>query len=243
MLSQTKGILLHSIRYGENSLIVTLYTEQFGRQAFMVQSAKGKKARNKTSLLQPLFLLDLIVYYKQSREIQRIKEFKTYETFRSIPFEIKKSTQALFLAEILYKLLREEESNPALFHFCEEALLFLDRTDQGIANFHLYFLSRLTGFLGILPHIRISGKGSWLDLHTGISMSAEPAHSEIMNIRETDLFHQLTTMPIENLPEFTINRETREIFLRKLIAYYRHHFDSLGEIKSLPVLKEIFFPG
>jgi DNA repair protein RecO (recombination protein O) len=243
MLVRTKGILLHSIRYGDNQLIVTLYTEQFGRQVFIVQSATGKKSRNKTSVLQPLFLIDLVAYYKPSREIQRIKEFTTYETFRSIPFEIKKSTQVLFLAEILYKLLREEESNPALYRFCEEALLYLDHSKQGLVNFHLFFLARLTGFLGILPHIHLSGAGSWLDLRTGISTSVEPAHSEVMNLYETQLFRQLTGISLRDLPEFTINRETREILLRKMITYYQHHFDALGEIKSLAVLKEVFFPG
>ena len=126
MLSQTKGILLHNVKYGENSIIATIYTEKFGRQAYIVNSAKGKKAKNKASMLQPLYLLDMVVYQKQSREVQRIKEFKTYETFHSIPFNIKKSTQVIFIAEILYKLLREEESSPELFHFCENAIKYLD---------------------------------------------------------------------------------------------------------------------
>lgn len=240
MLSQTKGILLHNTKYGENSIIATIYTEKFGRQAYIVNSAKGLKTRNKASMLQPLYLLDMVVYQKQSREIQRLKEFKTYETFHSIPFDIKKSTQALFIAEILYKLLREEEGNPELFHFFENAIKFLDLSNEGINNFHLFFLSRLTGFLGIHPNIKIQKNGTYLDLRKGISSMIEPPHPLYMNKYETQLFQQLVNIKIENLPVFQINREDRMSLLIKIIEYYHQHFDSMGEIKSLYVLKEVF---
>ncbi|MBN1820046.1 MAG: DNA repair protein RecO [Prolixibacteraceae bacterium] len=240
MLSQTKGIFLHGVKYGESSLIATIYTEKFGRQSYIINSVKGKKAGNKSSALQPLFLLDMIVYQKENREVQRMKEFKTYETFRSIPFDIKKSTQAIFIAEVLYKLLQEEESNPVLFSFFENAIKYLDLTGESIGNFHLFFLARLTEFVGIRPQFNSSVNNSFFDLKKGETSLSEPAHPFFMDKNETSLFFNLVEMKTEKLQEFKINREYRNRLLIKIIDYYRQHFDTLREIKSLAVLNEIF---
>src|SRR5680860_561220 len=101
MLATTEGIVLHFIKYGESSVIATIYTREFGRQSFYINAARSKKSKYKASLLQPLFLVDLVTYQKQNREIQRVKEMKGSQTYQNIPFDIIKSTQVIFLAEIL----------------------------------------------------------------------------------------------------------------------------------------------
>jgi len=127
----------------------------------MVNATRGLKARNKSAIMQPMYILDLELYLKKSRELQRIKECRLAEPYLSIPHEVKKSSQALFLAEVLNKILREEESNPPLYDFFENAMIFLDVIDPGTADFHVWFLSRLTEYLGIYPHLGDSGQG-WL---------------------------------------------------------------------------------
>jgi DNA repair protein RecO (recombination protein O) len=240
MLSHTKGIILHFIKYGETSIIATVYTEKFGRQSYIVNSALGKNARNKASLLQPLFLIDMVVYHKQTREVQRLKEFKPYSTFQSLPFDIKKSTQAIFIAEFLFKLLREEESYPELFHFIENSVLYLDLMEDGVSNFHLYFLARLTEFLGIYPNISGSENTSWLDLKKGTSSNVEPIHTMSMDKEQTSFFNQLVSMKINDLGQLAVTGQMRKNLLAKIVDYYHQHFDSMGGIKSLSVLKEVF---
>ena len=240
MLSQTKGIFLHHVKYGESSVIATIYTEKYGRQAYIINSVKGKNTGHKASLLQPLYILDMIVYHKDSREVQRIKEFKAMEILMTIPYDIRKSTQAIFIAELLYKLLHEQESNPDFFQFFENAIRFLDLSEENISNFHLFFLSRLTGFLGVSPHIADAPPDSFLDLRKGTCSRTEPSHPLYMDKTETQLFSQLVQLKINRFPELKINRETRKKLLLKIIEYYHQHFDSLGEIKSLPVLNEVF---
>lgn len=240
MLSSTKGIILHFIKFGETSVIATVYTEKFGRQSYIVNSALGKNAHNKASLLQPLFLLDMVVYHKQTREVQRLKEFKSYSPFQSIPFDIKKSTQAIFIAEFLFKLMREEESRPELFRFIENSILYLDLMEEGISNFHLYFLARLTEFLGIYPNISGRENASWLDLKMGTSSPFEPTHTMFMDKEQTTVFNKLINMNLSDLPQLAVNKQLRKNLLLKIVEYYHQHFDSMGEIKSLTVLKEVF---
>ena len=143
MLVSTEGIVLHSIKYGESSLIVTIYTKAFGRQSYIINAARSKKSKNRAGILQPLFLVSLVSYQKHSREIQRIKEIKNEPTYQNIPFDIVKSTQVIFLGEMFYKTLVEQESSPEMFEFIKNSLLYFDLNEKGSANFHLWFLFRL----------------------------------------------------------------------------------------------------
>lgn len=240
MIASTRGIVLHTVKFGENSVIATVYTEKSGRQSYIINATHSKTAANKMSLLQPLSILDLIVYEKKTREVQRIKEIKPAISYRSLPFEVRKSTQAIFLAEILFKLLREEEGNPELFDFIANALQYFDLMQEGVGNFYLFFLVKLTKYLGIMPHLPSSGQMGWFDITKGTVAHAEPDHPKYMDQTQTRAFSELIESGIEDLPVLKINQKMRRELLPGIIEFYRHHYDSMGEIKSISVLKEIF---
>jgi len=240
MLSATEGIVLHYVKYGETSVIATIFTREFGRQSYIVNASRSRKSKNKAGLLQPLFLLDLEVYQKQSREVQRIKEMKSLQTFQNIPFEIGKSTQAIFLAEMLYKTIHEQESYPELFDFILNALLYFDLMEKGWQNFHLYFLFRLTEYFGFMPNTKKVGYDGWFDIKRGAIVHYEPPHPLFANKDVTEKLIELSLLKFHELDAFKINRRMREMLLSTLIDYYQLHFENLGEIKSLKILHEVF---
>ena len=240
MLAITEGIVLHFIKYGESSVIATIYTREFGRQSYIVNAARSKKSKNKASLLQPLFLVDLVTYQKQNRDIQRVKEIKSKQAYQTIPFDIAKSTQAIFISEMLYKTLNEQESFPEMFDFIKNSLLYFDLMEKGFANFHLYFLFRSSGYLGFLPDTNPVGFEAWFDLRKGALVPFEPSHPLFINKEVTEYFCKLSTLKIKELANLNISRILRESLLTKLIEYFQLHFESLGEIKSRGVLKEVF---
>ena len=240
MLAATEGIVLHFIKYGESSVIATIFTKDFGRQSYIVNASRSRKSKNKAALLQPLFLLDLEVYQKQTRELQRVKEFKSLQTYQNVPFDIAKSTQAIFLAEMLYKTIHEQESYPELFHFIKSALLYFDLMEEGWQNFHLYFLFRLTEYFGFLPDTTKVGFEGWFDLKKGAVVTFEPAHPLYANKEVTGHLITLSVLKINELDSFKIPRKMRDSILQTLVDYYQLHFENLGEIKSLNVLREVF---
>lgn len=240
MLASTEGIVLHFIKYGESSVIATIYTHEFGRQSFLISAARSKKSKNKASLLQPLFLVDLVTYQKQTREIQRIKEIKSYHTYQNIPFDVVKSTQTIFLAEMLYKTIGEQESFPEMFEFIQHTLLYFDLMEEGSSNFHLWFLLHLTEYLGFLPDTSPKGFEGWLDLQKGAVVPFEPSHPHFINKEATTFIQELSKLKIGELGSFKISRNVRDYLLTKLVDYYQLHFDNLGKIKSLEILKQIF---
>lgn len=239
MLEKTRGIILHTVKYGDNSLILTVYTEKFGRQSFIVNSARSSRSRNKAGFLQPLFIVDLEIYLKKHRDLQRIKEIKLSSPFLSIPFDVVKTTQAMLIAEVLYKVIVEEEHNPEMFRFLESSLVFFDLMETGKADFHIWFLAHLTEYLGILPDI--SGmSNSWLDMRNGLLVASEPPHPYYMNPEVSSFFTQILGLSIRELPQLKISRTIRTQLLSKILEYYYLHFGNLKSLKSSDILKGIF---
>jgi len=240
MLVSTEGIVLHYIKYGESSVIATIFTRESGRQSFIINAARGKKSKNKINLLQPLFIIDLVAYQKQSRDIQRIKEIRSNHVYQSIPFKIEKSSQVIFLAEILYKTITEQESYPELYDFIKNALVYFDLMEKGVVIFHLYFLYRLTSYLGFLPDTINESYEGWWDLRKGSVVSFEPSHPLYANKDVTKYLVNLSVLKIQDLPGFKIPKNVRAELISKFMDYYKLHFENMGAIKSFKVLKEIF---
>jgi len=240
MLAVTEGIVLHLVKYGESSVIATIFTREFGRQSYMVNASRSRKSVNKASLLQPLFMVDIVAYQKENRDIQRIKEIKSSQVYQNIPFDITKSTQAIFLAEILYKTLHEQESYTELFEFMQNTLLYFDLMEDGCSNFHLFFLFRLTEYLGFMPNTTKPGFEAWFDLRKGAMVPFEPSHPLFANKEATEHLIKLSLLRMSELGKLKISRSMRDYLLAILLDYYQLHFEGLGEIKSLSVLKEVF---
>jgi DNA repair protein RecO (recombination protein O) len=240
MLVSTEGIVLHFIKYGESSVISTIYTREFGRQGFLINAARSRKAKNKASLLQPLFLVDLVAYQKQNRDLSRVKELKSSQPYQNIAFDIAKSTQVIFLAEVLYRAINEQESFPEMFDFMKSALLYFDLMEEGSSNFHLFFLFRLTEYLGFLPDTNKTGFEGWFDLKKGAIVPFEPRHPLSANKELTACLVQLSILKINELDQLKISRSMRDSLLTVLLDYYQLHFDNLGEIKSMSILREVF---
>lgn len=236
----TEGIVLHFIKYGESSVIATIFTREFGRQSYIVNASRSRKSKNKAGILQSLFLIDIEAYQKKSRDIQRIKELKINQTYQNIPFDITKSTQAIFLAEVLYKTIREQESYPELFDFIKNTLLYFDLMEDGWSNFHLYFLFRLTEYMGFMPDTTMVGFEGWFDLRKGIIVPIEPPHPMFAHKEATEHIIKLSKLKIDELNQLKISRSMREYLLSVLLDYYQLHFENLGEMKSLKVLQEVF---
>jgi len=148
MTSPTRAIVLDHLRYGDSSLIVNMYTESMGRQVVFVKGAFNKKSAMRAALFQPLNLVETVLHYHVNRQMQRVSNTQLYYPFQSIPFDPVKGCIAMFIAEVLYKTLKEEEANAELFDFLLHTIQTLDLNDRGTANFHLVFLVHYSRYLG-----------------------------------------------------------------------------------------------
>ena len=148
MIHATRAIVLSHLRYGDNSLIIHLYTEKLGRQTVFVNGVFSKKSAMRPSLFQPLHLLDTQLHHRANRQMQRISNTQMHYSFQNMPFDPVKNCIALFIAEVLYKTLKEEEANNKLFEFLLHTIQTLDLNEHGTANFHIAFLVHYSRYLG-----------------------------------------------------------------------------------------------
>ena len=239
MLYKTRAIVLNSVKYSETSLILKIYTEEFGLQSYMVRGVRSKSAKIKPALLQNLSLIDLEVYHKEKKSIQTIKELRPDYTFTSIPFHMKKSAIAVFMNEILYKSIREEEQNTGLFGFIYESVKLLDMESGINPNFHLLFMVQLTRFLGFFPKNNFSAGINVFDLQEGLFKSTDIPGDLLLQMPASKYLSILLNSSFDNIKTLSIPAKIRGLLLENLIRYYSLHLPGFGTVKSHIVMKEV----
>lgn len=239
MLQKTKSIALHSVRYGESSLIAYLYTLEHGRVGVMVNNAFGK-GKSKSVYFQPLSLLDVVYYPPKSHGLGRLKEVSTSHLHTSLQFDNTKRAVALFIGEVIYRTLKEEESNPQLFGFLENALKILDLIDEGVSNFHLVFVSQYCKYLGFHPNGEFSEQTPFFDFKNGNFVSMEPIHPMWFGAENAKLLSKLLKTSFSNCGEIKLNHTQRNSFIEQMLQYYSYHMESVHGVRSQAILAQVF---
>ena len=170
--------------------------------------------------------------------MQRVSNLQIYRPLQNIPFDPVKSCIAIFISEILYKTLREEEANAGLFDFLLNTIYTLDLNDCGTANFHLLFLVHYSRYLGFYPNTEHASEKTWFDLQKG-SFEFTPIAS-LPSLKYNQLLSQLFGLSFEHLNNFQINHHHRNYLTEYLLRYYSIHVDNFGKIKSFSVLQNVF---
>lgn len=220
MLYKTRGIVFRFTKYGETSIIVNIFTELFGLQSYIVNSVRSKSGKGKIALYQPLTLLDLVVYHKENASILRIKEIQCVHPFTTLHTDVRKSTLALFLSEMLNKSIREQSHATEICSFLFDAFEMLDRLTDRYENFHLIFLIKLSRFLGFGPQTTgdiLSGRG------------IDAADEEVLKSLLVADFSQNVIM----------SNIQRRSLLNIILHFYAQHIENFGEVRSVQVLREV----
>ena len=192
MQETLRGIVLRTVRYGDTSLIVDLFTESHGRMSFMASTLRAKRSVRSVSFWQPLSMVEFSAeLLPNGGKLPRPSDVRTYYNYIDLPFSPIKSTLALFLAEFLSAALREEKENTPLYRYIESSLQWLDLADSpaSIANFHLAFLMHLSRFIGIYPNLDVSG-----DLNPNPPLSTVNAPLSTVHCQLSTLNSQLSTL-------------------------------------------------
>jgi DNA repair protein RecO (recombination protein O) len=239
MLHKTRGIVFKATDYGESSVIVQLFTEKFGLQSYIINGAKKPKAKIGRNMLQPLHLLDLVVYHKNTGSVQRISELKNAPVLQSIPYDVIKSCIAIFLNEVLYKAVKQQSPDENLFDFVFSAIEWLDHQTGSVANFHLLFLVQLTRYLGFYPDRYQVGQADYFDMKNGTFCNYKPDSLMYLSPPHTHNFRLLLQCGFENMQQLKLTNDERRYLIQKLLEYYAMHVEGFGNIRSADVLEEV----
>lgn len=241
---KTKGIVLRAVKYGETSLITAIYTEIFGLQSYLVNGVRKStvKGAGRANILQPAAILDLVVYQNPFKNLQRIKEFKYALVYHHIFFDVFRNSVALFMVELLMKILKQPEPNPDLFYFVEDSFQVLDQSEESVvANFPLFFCLHLAGFFGLRIQDNYSEVNQYLDLAEGLFVSEIPPHTQYlappMSFHTSQL---LKVMHPNELVQVHLNQDTRRSLMLAFLNFYSFHIADFGQMKTVSVLQTVF---
>jgi DNA repair protein RecO (recombination protein O) len=235
--------VLRTVKYGETSVIVSVYTEAFGVQSYLVNGVRksSQKGSGTGNHFQPAAILDMVVYHNELGQLQRVREFKWGYLYERIFFEVRRNAVALFMIELLQKCVKQPESNAELFYFIEDAFVHLDKaSDAVVANYPLFFALHLMVFVGFRMDDNYSGEASVLDLTEGMFRTDRPAHPYFLEGQDAFITSQLLkVMQPSELEQLQMNQSSRRRLLQSYQDFYTLHIPDFGGMKTLPVLQEV----
>ena len=249
MLAKSQIIVLHTIKHGDTGIVVQCYSNTVGRAALYFRGS-SKKMHN-AALLHKLNILDVVTYSNNAQSMPTIRETAIPYNLSSLRGDIYKSSMAIFISELLGKTVRESESNPHLYSFLSSSIQILEHTTDGVANFHIHFITHLCKMLGFMPLDNYSPATPIFDMATAKFIShpfgASQYGTQTMGELESRMLHALMNTPSTNIGKILCNGEELQLsgqarlsYSKRMIEYISHHIGNSIEIKSLDILHQIF---
>ena len=242
MIYKTKGIVLRTFPYSESSSIVKILTQEFGVKSYILKGGRKTKTKLRSNIFQPLFILDLEVYNSPKKDLQIISEAKIEHDLTHLFSDIKKTTLAFFISDVINQCLKEEEHNFELYSFIEKGILKLNSIENNFSTFHLYFLLELSEHLGFQPMNNYTKEEQFFDIRKGHFVAQRPYYNDHLSEADSSLFSSFlfSLNPIsENYSQINLTKEEKTNILNILIKFYETHLLTPNSIKSQEILSTI----
>ena len=234
-----QGIVLQSIRYGDTSLIVKVFTRSLGLRSYMVKGAFNRNSKSRVALFQNLHLINYVEAGKPNRSsLGYMKDVQLATVYQSIPFVMNKSAILMYVSELLSKTITEQEQNEPLYDFIERSMLWLDLVHQDYANFPLFFTLELTRHLGFYPKTNHEA-GYCFDMMEGSFAHDYPLHPYYFDAEDAQLLSKLLNAGIDETCRLPLNVNQRRALLDGLIVFMRLHAPVMNDFHSHEVLKTV----
>jgi DNA repair protein RecO (recombination protein O) len=236
MLVNTRAVVIHSFAYSDTSIILKAYTEKFGYTSYLLKGYKKQK-KNKV-LLHALGPIEISAIHKNDNELHLGRSVNSYKPVHNIILDPVKSTIAMFLAEWLFHTVRIGEADMVFFNWLVQAIERLDKSKHP-ENFHLWFLLKLSRFMGFYPQGRKSIKTPIFNLTEG-EFTNRSIPGDLLSEEESELLDLIIISNFESTEKIKLSRLNR----RKLLQFFHNYFqiclNSDFRLKSFDILFQIF---
>ena len=214
-MTGTELIVLHFTRLGETSVVLHTLSRDYGRRSFIVNVGK----RVPTSLFLPLTILEASVNENPKSDLWRLSGLSARFPLNGIRRDMRKNTMTLFMSEVLYRAVRDGADEDGLYDWCVKSILTLDAMESDFASFHIRFLLELAVALGFSPS-------------AGDLAPFAGEHYGLLERFVTASFGEAMLIPL--------NGNVRNTLAEIVLDYLSHHLECRLNIKSLPVLAELY---
>lgn len=240
MLTKIHGIVLSVVRHNDRHNIVTLFTSERGRMAFLSPAGGGRSGAMRNARLSPLAIIEADINLKNNRDLQSLGKFTLISSWHNLYFDPVKAPIVIFLSEFLSKILRTAEADASTWNFLVNALTRLDNINSGIANFHIAFLLRFMRVAGIDPDLSDYSGFGYFNMRTAEINGTIPSHRDYLSLDDTKTLPNLMRINFRNLRCFRLSGDQRSHIISGILRYYSLHLPISTEFKSLEILSEVF---
>ena len=216
MTQNTELIVLHTTKFGENSLVVHTLSREYGRRSFLVKGA-GKKSM--MSLFLPLNMLEADIIETNKSTLFTARNLIARHPLLGIRSNMFKNSMTMFMSEVLYRVVKDGASEQGLFEWCERNILMLDAIQTDFSNFHIRFLLELAVALGFSPEAQ--------DL-----MPFVGDHYPVVE--------KFMSLPFAESMLIPLNGPVRNEIAEEILRYIEFHTESAVNVNSLKVLRDLF---
>ena len=215
MTTNTELIILHTTKFGENSLVIHTLSRDYGRRSFLVRGA-GKKMM---SLFLPMNILEADITESSKSALFSARNFSTMHPLLGIRNNLYKNSMTMFISEVLYRTVKEGASEQGLFDWCTKNIMLLDAMETDFSNFHIRFLLEFAVVLGF---------------------GAEPDDLRPFVGEHCGLIERFVHLPFAESMLIPLSGQTRNEMAEDLLRYIEFHSESALNVNSLKVLRELF---
>lgn len=237
-LQKTRGLVLRLLPFNDKNRIAKIYTEHFGLRTFIVNAGSTRSSRQKTALLQALQPIWLETTFSETNKLNRLGEITAAGNINQAMQDHTKRSLLLFLNEVLYKCLREEQPDEPLFNFLVSSIDFLNKAPGNCNNFHLLFLIEMSRYLGFMPVSNYSTYHKYFYFREGLFDNFK-SDNLMMDEEQSRHFAHLLSLNFETMDQVQLNTTSRNKLLENILFYYTQHLPAFKDLKSLEILAEI----
>lgn len=176
-----QAIILRNTDFQNTSIITTALTKNSGKHSFIIKGAKRKNSKLPVGEIQPLNVVEITFYAKETRSIDIVKEIQLKHFGIPENFNFRERMYAFTTIEILLQILKEGLVYKGLYEFI---LQYVQKLPQEKSNyeFHLWFWFNILRFIGFLPSSETHLSSPYLDIATGkfINSAKSSARDKIL---------------------------------------------------------------
>ena len=252
MISSSQGIILKVFPYSNTSVILNVFTEDFGKLTFI---AKGiRKPKNPLlSILQPFNLLEFQYYYKKNRSMQLIRDADILISFDHLRSDLKSIFFASTILNIINRTFEQEYPNSIIFRLIYKILGYLSFKNNDNKLYFLFFMFHLSKQLGFMPNFERCHSCNMLFEYDAIfSLSSNSlicANCNINNVLDTDIvvsteglsfLNLINTTNINKIIDLKISQEHLKELYIFLIAFTKCNINYMENVKGFKEIDKIY---
>lgn len=215
MTSSEEVIALNHTKIRENMIVLHTLSRNYGRKSFLIRIGQ----RTGMSYFLPLNVLELAITENRKSDLWFAKVVSATYPLTGIRKNLYKNAISLFMAEVLYRTIKEGSREDGLYEWCVHQALVLDALTADFSNYPIWFLLGLCRTLGFRPE----------------SSALKPFSGENQSILEKFIESELPEAMLVPL-----NGQQRNELAASLIKYLEFHTESKIDVRSLAVLREVF---